>query len=557
MPIIDLANFCNVLGCTNGSRGQVSLVLYHAVLFAGSAFLRSDVLVNAGYTNTRSLRKDLYKRTEVKTRFAYLGVTWLTTFKLLFELGAEQDRLILLQVALLLSSRSVSQSESKDSWYWLNTAISLAYALGLHRNPGQSLIFDPYHVRLSRRIWWSCYLRDKILALGVSRPTRIKDEDFETSMLRPDDFELQGLSSRLPLLDHDHIGPYDKSQLLESAELLIEKTKLFTLINRVLQRQQETAFETFAMAEDTPGRAHSVDAIESALKTWLADLPPSCRWSAPLEELPSDNMTTSIHVRRNLLHMSFHTAMYSLHRPRFLPSSPHQAPSEHIPLEARARSRAVVLDSVNKITLLAAELHQHKLDGNLPLAAITVLYPAICMHLLNMKSRSDDVRQAAIHRFRVCMRIMEKLRELYASADATIGYLEVVLRSAFVAGAPWASSSAEGVFQLNRQDRSDISAVLGYGLSPDAELDVVIPDMPGIQQILGDEESPADVDMDIGAIFREVCPGSPLGSIEALLDLDFGANGDTLELDLEWPDLEGVEGQLTPSPSDAAAAAVL
>jgi hypothetical protein len=65
MPIIDLAGFCNVLGCTSGSRGQVSLLLYQAVLFAGSAFLRSDVLVDEGYADTKSLRKDLYKRTEV------------------------------------------------------------------------------------------------------------------------------------------------------------------------------------------------------------------------------------------------------------------------------------------------------------------------------------------------------------------------------------------------------------------------------------------------------------------------------------------------------------
>jgi transcription factor-like protein len=403
-----------------------------------------------------------------------------------------------------------------------------------------------------RRVWWSCYLRDKILALGVNRPTRIKDEEFELPMLQADDFELEVLATRLPLLDHDHIGPYSSSQQIESAELLVEKTKLFVLINRVLQRQQRTSFETYSGTEETPEHPDSVEAIEDALKLWLANLPPSCRWSAPLHELPPDNMTTSIHVRRNLLHMSYHTAMYSLHRPRFLPSSPHQAPSEHIPPEARARSRAVVLDSVNKITHLAAELHQHKLDGNLPLAAITVLYPAICMHLLNMKSRNDHVREAAIHRFRVCMRIMEKLRELYASADATIGYLEIVLRSAFVAGAPWASSSAEGVFQLNRQDRSDISAVLGYGLSPDAELDDAVPDVPGIQQILGDEESPVDVDMDLGSIFKEVCPGSPLGSLEALLDLDFGANGDDLEqLDIEWPDLEG---QLTPPASDTAVA---
>lgn len=470
---------------------------------------------------------------------------------MLFELGAETDRVVLLQAALLLATRSVSQHDTKDSWHWLNTAISLAFAMSLHKTAGYGISTATRESRTLRRIWWSCYLRDKILALGVNRPSRIKDEDSDVEMLQITDLEVGCLSTRLTILAHDNLGPYEDAKQIESAELLIEKTKLFMLINRILQFQQRLTAVNY---DGTVGIADTIaqdsfDAIEQALKTWLANLPASCRWRSLTDEDRQDSMHTSVHVRRSLLHMAYHTAVYSLHRPRFLPFSPRQAPAMSISQEEREISRSVVLDSVNKITHLAAELHHHKMDGNLPLAAITVLYPAICMHLLNMKSRDREMREAAIHRFRVCMRMLEKLREVYSSTDVTIGYLEVVLRNAFVADAPWASTSAEGVFQLNKQDHTDIAAVLGYGLSPDSGF--AVEGQLVMQKTFGEGEM---AEMDIEALFREVCPGSPVLSLETLMDIDFSGSVELGQLDVDWPAPEEVH---TESPSDEGMDALL
>lgn len=424
----------------------------------------------------------------------------------------------------------------------------MAFSMSLHKSATFESPTPTSRSRLLRRIWWSCYLRDKILALGISRPSRMKDEDSDVAMLRPADLEVKTLATRLEILDLGQLGPYEEAKQVESGELLIEKTRLFMIINRVLQFQQRltavnydgTVGITDTLAQD------SFDAIEQALTSWLTSLPDSCRWRPLTDEDRQDSMHTSVHVRRSLLHMAYHTAVYSLHRPRFLPFSPRHAPLMRISQEEREMSRDKVLDSVNKITHLAAELHHHKMDGNLPLAAITVLYPAVCMHLINMKSRDPEMRQASIHRFRVCMRILESLRDVYSSTDATIGYIEMVLRNAYVADAPWASNSAEGVFQLNKEDHTDIAAVLGYGLSPDVGLGTL---EEATMQETTAETLGEPADMDIEALFREVCPGSPMLSLESLMDIDFSGTVELAQLDVDWP-TAGENDVETTSPSD-------
>lgn len=76
----------------------------------------------------------------------------------------------------------------KDPWYWMGIALSLAETAGIHGNMEISHM-DIGKQRLWRRIWWSCYMRDRIVTLGLSRPTRTKDGDCSVEMLTLGDFE--------------------------------------------------------------------------------------------------------------------------------------------------------------------------------------------------------------------------------------------------------------------------------------------------------------------------------------------------------------------------------
>jgi len=65
MPLLDLHDFLAVIDCADGSKGQVSLILFQAVMFAGSAFIDMQYLHTAGYATRKEARKDFFQKTRV------------------------------------------------------------------------------------------------------------------------------------------------------------------------------------------------------------------------------------------------------------------------------------------------------------------------------------------------------------------------------------------------------------------------------------------------------------------------------------------------------------
>ena len=96
-----------------------------------------------------------------------------------------------------------SDTEDRSgAYHWIGIAISLCQTLGLHRN---SELNVPKHrlpksqVRVLRRIWWSCVLRDRWLSLGMGRPMRINPADCEVPMPTVEDViqELEAMSTQI------------------------------------------------------------------------------------------------------------------------------------------------------------------------------------------------------------------------------------------------------------------------------------------------------------------------------------------------------------------------
>ena len=108
---------------------------------------------------------------------------------MLYDFDYESDRVSLVQALLLLTYYYETPDDQKDTWHWMGVATSVAHTIGLHRNP-ENTNLDPKRAKLWKRIWWSTYMRDRLIALGMRRPTRIKTEDFDVPMLTLDDFEI-------------------------------------------------------------------------------------------------------------------------------------------------------------------------------------------------------------------------------------------------------------------------------------------------------------------------------------------------------------------------------
>lgn len=327
--------------------------------------------------------------------------------------------------------------DQKDTWHWMGVAISLAHTIGLHRNPEDSNM-EPNKKKLWKRIWWSCFMRDRLVALGMRRPTRVKDEDYDVPMLTESDFELTPLSENITIIPSDCTIVRDVEAQRQLAQMCIAKAKLCLCISHVLTAQYSVLVRHQGMQgrEGTtrssvmlfPKKLDQTDEVKRCdveLSQWITELPAACQYS---NEMPHGNSGPPLFVQRSLLHMVYYTTLSALHRPQVLPSASSAQPDGSRELQDLSRKK--VREASREITKISQDLHLRGLEKYLPTTGVTVLLPAIIIHLLDIKSCNDDARKAAMDGFCQCMLVLEKLRDNYASADFATQFLEAAIRKA-------------------------------------------------------------------------------------------------------------------------------
>ncbi|KAI8623793.1 transcription factor CTF1 [Xylariaceae sp. FL1651] len=419
MPLLDLHDFLGTINAHDGACGQVSLFVYQAVMFAATAFVSTKALKEAGYATRKAARKAFFSKA-----------------RLLYDFDYENDRLLLVQGLLLMTYWYETPDDQKDTWHWMGVAISLAHTIGLHRNPANSTM-SQQRQKLWKRIWWSCFMRDRLVALGMRRPTRIKDEDFDVPMLEEQDFEIEVLSDEIQVIGPECTLLRDVVMQQELAQMCIAKAKLCFCISYMLKAQYSVLIRQNARPENTTNSTmlllpnKQLDNMERIahcdleLTSWADSLPACCQYR-PLSALDVQNGRATLAVQRNLLHMVFYTTVSALHRPLFLPSSPVNVPQTSTQVQQVSRMR--VCDSATQITRMVAELSALRLEKFLPTTGVTVVLPAMIIHMIEMKNPVPQLQAAAQRGFRQCMRAMERLRDIYAAADYAVVFVNAAMR---------------------------------------------------------------------------------------------------------------------------------
>lgn len=363
-------------------------------------------------------------------------------YQLLYDFDYECDRLALVQSLLLMTYWYETPDDQKDTWHWMGVAISLAHTIGLHRNTDKSDM-EPRVKKLWKRIWWSCFMRDRLVALGMRRPTRIKDGDYDVPMLEISDFEIQLFIQNQTILP-DCTLMHNLDMQRDLAGMCVAKAKLCLCISHVLTaqysvliRDQSSGISQVGQESNTRSRVmlypkkmdhpDEVRACDKQLNDWYRELPSAYQYSEPTSKDIEDGKTTII-VQKALLHMIYLATVSALHRPQVLPSL--ETSTFQQCRDQQDISRETVRDASQKITEIACSLHALDLERYLPTTGVTVLLPAIIIHLLDMKSQSSATRDSALQGFCSCMVVLEKLRDNYAAADYATHFLEAALRKA-------------------------------------------------------------------------------------------------------------------------------
>ncbi|KAJ4389213.1 hypothetical protein N0V93_006676 [Gnomoniopsis smithogilvyi] len=418
-PMLELRDFLRRISDRNGGNGQVSLLLYQSVMFAASAFVKLEHMTAAGFASRRALRRAI-----------------LSAAKLLYDFDYENDKFTLTQSSLLLSFWYEAPDDAKETWHWSGIAISQAQALGLHRSTISAANMDPVKKRQRRRVWWSCVMRDRQIGLGMSRLIRIKDEDFDIPMLEESDFEIGTLDDNLLVMPEDCPMMYDIEMQQALAGMCIQKARLYVLIGHVLQAVQSfmaaVTNRTIAVPTMITDHLEDFEKVHRELSAWAAALPPTCHYRN-LQPSDIEAGRTPVAMQRSLLHMLYQTTIGKVYHPLIRPprattteaGRAEQVIEQHITSVARQKCR----EAAAEITRMAGEMHALELDQYFPTTGVTVIMPAMLIHLQGVSDPEEAVREQSQRGFDICMSVLNTLRGTYAAAEYAAIFMDNVIRN--------------------------------------------------------------------------------------------------------------------------------
>ncbi|PWY81512.1 hypothetical protein BO94DRAFT_587225 [Aspergillus sclerotioniger CBS 115572] len=194
------------------------------------------------------------------------------------------------QCLLLLCMYGYNEPQSVNLWYTSGLALQLAIGIDLHRK--ESLAGrDNLSAEMVKRVFWSAYVTNCIMAINMGRPLGIQESDITMSLpLQLTDDELDNSPA---VLDHTSIVPQ------------VTDTSTFIHIIR-LRKINAVIYSSFhSIGQTRPG----AEELESRRKQYFSDLN---HW---VSTAPRYMQTTSTFQSPHWFQIAFHHAVLTLYRP--------------------------------------------------------------------------------------------------------------------------------------------------------------------------------------------------------------------------------------------------
>lgn len=390
MPILDAAD---VLGAytRHGASGLHPLLCWSMCLAAAN-FVPDDVLAKTGYASRKAMKEAMYARA-----------------KCMYDLDRSTDKVTLIQAVLLMGFWYTDANDHTGAWHCVGIAISLAQSLGFHRKPTRRGREDSNSTRdgkrrasLIRRIWWTCLVRDRWVALAKGRPMRIHDEDCDVPLPILDDFagDLEAAADS----SFQHLLPAGGAQAAAPlARLWLRLVSISALLGRIVRAHYRV--------QGPPPSLEDIDAFEKELR--------ACGQEATVDvDMADDQPEMADHLRLHANHVDlfYNATVAILYRPYLLHAHtslpPGAGPIWQKDVARRARAAAArTNDTLNTLIELDA-IHLLK-----PMT-ITALVPAMQIHLFDFcKAATPLLRSLGKNKLGLCLLVLSHIRRTYWSAS--------------------------------------------------------------------------------------------------------------------------------------------
>ncbi|KAJ5536514.1 hypothetical protein N7513_009700 [Penicillium frequentans] len=390
-PVVEAPSFLNEY-VQNGTN-NISPVLFWSMLLAATNYADIEVLQRAGFESRKAMKRAMYKRA-----------------KAFYDVDRRTDKLVLIRSVLLMSFWYTDAQDHTGASHWIGIAITLAQGIGIHRcSNSQTRNNHPSsseHQRLTRRLWWTCLLRDRWVSLAKGRPMRIHDEDCDALFPCPDDVlhELQLVSAEA----RQRFIPPDLDCL---AEMWVRLVRTSFVLGRILRAHYRLKAPKASVEE--------IDGLASELL--------ECHQSEPTVMYAASDTVRNHEYHLQVFYqfvnscpvfVSYLTyaraSVTVLYRPYILNSPSSFPENSSATWQKVAQNRAREAASVTNQTL--EKMIELDLVKSIKPMFITSLIPAMQIHLFDCKSSSLLQANLAKNRLNLCLLFLESLRDTYWSA---------------------------------------------------------------------------------------------------------------------------------------------
>ncbi|KAF5701109.1 cutinase transcription factor 1 beta [Fusarium mundagurra] len=399
MPVIDMDEFLGAIR-SDGRHLQISFLLFQAVMFAGAACIPMCYLEKLGFASRMDAREELFTRV-----------------RLLYDFNYEADRLVLVQSLLLMTLWYKSPEEHRNTWHWIDVAVSQAFAIGLHLEPNKAIL-SRRQCSLRRKIWWSCYATDRLISLNLRRPPKIRAGDFQVKMPEESDFQIN-LQSKDRHVLIQAMCPYasDSDSRSTLGRLFIELAGLCRLMDSFLQsyRSPRIDDDDILLSCDygtSESLNHRLDTIQklSALKKQLTDWKNSLPQVSHYKSSTSTEFTSTIYLHYTVLHMTFQTLMLYTHRSTSIVAK------QDRDYAGAEEAKTGMIDAATKISNLAGDVIERGLCSFLPASILGGLVHATAICLQNARDKDEPRKQDSEEGLMQCLEVITIMEEIYEPA---------------------------------------------------------------------------------------------------------------------------------------------
>ncbi|KAL9113294.1 MAG: hypothetical protein Q9227_002629 [Pyrenula ochraceoflavens] len=309
-----------------------------------------------------------------------------------------------IQTLLLLSAQNCGRGNRTQAWLYSGMAFRLAEDMGMcidGRKYAGTFKFTDEEIEIRNRLFWSCYLWEKILCLYLGRSATIRNSQVSPPQIMLDD--TSEIEAWTPHGVEYPPGQEYTPQPARATSCFVQMCKLSEILNDILNHLYDPLRESPAIGiqsyiEEQDGRLeHWWKQLPEFLKLLPTSLPHHC---------PPGHIVT--------LNCLYHTVKILLHRP-ILGAKLNAVGEKRVP---NPRHAMQCIFSANAIIAIFDLYRRAFGEGHVVLSLAYSVYTAASIFLLELQVGSDT--GSPLEKLRFCVIILGKLREASPILEAAL-----------------------------------------------------------------------------------------------------------------------------------------